>query len=109
MLISAAVPVLEAALAFLALDLIFRLVPLQPDSLRKHLRAYQGAYMLVALTACLAGAGIQWKQGRWGGLLLSVLNLLPWWLLWRFGLRKQFTYLFKDDGGRPRNRVGGGG
>lgn len=103
MLISAAVLGLEAVLAFLTLDLVFRAVPLDPNALRGHLRSARALYVTVAALACLAGVAGQWLSGGWGGLGLGTLNWAPWWLLWRFGLRKQFTFLYKADGGHPVN------
>lgn len=87
-------------LAYLALDLFFRLIPLAPAGLRERVRAYQGRFTWLAiLFALLGAAGQVWLGGLPGGAL-GLLGWVPWWILWRFGWRKQFTFLYKDDRGR---------
>lgn len=87
--------------AFLALDLIFRYMDVTPSGLRGRLRRYGLIYAGTGVVFGLAGATVQWRLAGAPGLAAAVLNAVPWWLLWRFGLRKQLTYLFKDDRGRP--------
>jgi hypothetical protein len=88
------------ALAYLVLDLCFRTMDVRPEGLRTRVRRYGLAYgALGVASALLAGWG-QARLAGGGGLPLAALSLLPWWLLWRFGLRKQLTFLFKHDGGR---------
>ncbi|HLN60972.1 MAG TPA: hypothetical protein VK464_05415 [Symbiobacteriaceae bacterium] len=93
------IPWLQFVPAFLTLDLFFRYVDVAPEGLARRLRGYSLRYAAVAM-ACSAAAGWgQWQlAGSWG-LVPGLLNTVPWWLLWRFGLRKQLTHLFKDDGG----------
>lgn len=85
----------EAASGFLVLDLFFRYMDVRA---LPH-RAWQ--YGAVAVLFCGAGIWGSWVAGHLPGLLLAAPGPLIWWMLWRFGLRKQLTYLFKDDGGRP--------
>lgn len=91
----------EAAVAFLTLDRLFRVIAVEPARLRERLRWHGALYATVAALSSAFGAWLQWRVGGPAGLVVAPLNPLPWWLLWRFGLRKQFTYLFKADGGRP--------
>lgn len=94
------VHLMQWGLAYLALDLSFRTIPLEPAALRGRLRAYQVRFAGLAGLSALLGAAAQiWLAGVWGGAL-GLLGWLPWWILWRFGWRKQFPFLFKDDGGR---------
>jgi hypothetical protein len=90
----------EAVTAFLTLDLFFRYMSVDPALLRERLLWHALIYAAIA-ALCVGGGGIaQWWSAGYGGLVPAALNWIPWWLLWRFGLRKQFTYLFKSDGGR---------
>lgn len=94
------VHLLQWLMAFFALDLFFRTMPMEPHGLPARLRSYQGRYALLTGLFTLVGAGVQlWLAGGWG-LALGTLGWVPWWMLWRFGWRKQFTFLYKDDGGR---------
>lgn len=90
--------------AYLALDLAFRNMDLAPGALRQELRRLGALYAAGAAAFGLAGAWAQWRAGGTAGLMVAVAgNWAPWWLLWRFGLRKQLTFLFKDDGGTDRD------
>lgn len=90
----------EAAAAFLTLDLFFRYMSVDAALLRERLLQYSLVYAVIA-ALCAGGGGIaQWWSAGNAGFIPAALNWVPWWLLWRFGLRKQFTYLFKPDGGR---------
>lgn len=90
--------------AYLALDLIFRHIDLAPDGLIRELRRCGRRYAAAAAVFGLAGAWAQWRSDGPAGLVVAVVgNWVPWWLLWRFGLRKQLTFLFKDDGGTDRD------
>jgi hypothetical protein len=91
----------QAAAGFLTLDMFFRYIPIEPVRLKATLAQCMRAYTGIASLACLVGAWVQWRAWGLPGLAAAALNWLPWWLLWRFGLRKQFTYLYKSDGGRP--------
>lgn len=100
MLGAVGIHLLQWLLAFLALDLFFRMIPLEPAGLRERVRAYRTRFGLLATAFTLAGALAQgWLAGGWG-LAVGLLGWLPWWILWRFGWRKQLTFLYKDDGGR---------
>ena len=89
----------QFAPAFVALDLFFRYMPVDPQRLRAWLGRYALLYALIGAGVSIGTAALQWQlAGRWG-LAAAVLNWIPWWMLWRFGLRKQFTFLFKSDGG----------
>ncbi len=80
--------------AFLAFDLVLRVLPVQPDRLERNLRRYRRHYGWVALVFCMGGAWAQHRLGGPAGLVFAAANWVPWWLLWRFGLRKQFPFLF---------------
>ncbi len=61
------------------------------------------AWLYAVLAALFCGAGL-WVGWAWAGVAGAVVaapGAPIWWMLWRFGLRKQLTYLYKDDGGRP--------
>ncbi len=86
--------------AFLTLDLFFRTMPVEPTELRRRLPGVRVRFGLVGLVLCLSLGGVQvWIAGAWG-LGIGLLGWVPWWVLWRFGWRKQFTFLYKDDGGK---------
>lgn len=89
------VHLMQWVLAFLALDRTFRTIPVEPDTLRSMVRHYRHRFALIGGLACLAGAAVQvWTAGGWGWALAAV-GWLPWWILWRFGWRKQFTFLYQ--------------
>ncbi|MFZ5814987.1 MAG: hypothetical protein ACOY93_06745 [Bacillota bacterium] len=103
---AAGLHLLQWLAAYLVLDLCFRTIPLEPNGLRERIRAWRGRFVLVALAFTLpAGAAQLWLAGAWGGAL-GLAGWLPWWILWRFGWRKQFTFLYREDGGLslPGNR-----
>lgn len=103
MVIALILAVCQFAPAFLTLDLIFRRVPLDPVGLRAALARYRWIYVGFGAAFCVIGVWGQWLAEGLTGLVMAVaLNWVPWWLLWRFGLRKQFTFLFKDDGGMAK-------
>lgn len=90
-------------LAFFTLDIFFRVIPVEPAGLREQVRLYQRRFTLLAVLFALVGGLAQaWWAGAWGKGF-ALLGWLPWWILWRFGWRKQFTFLYKDDGGEPRS------
>lgn len=86
--------------AFVALDLFFRYMPVDPAGMRAWLGRYALLYGLIGAVAAVATAVLQWQIAGLFGALCSAANWIPWWMLWRFGLRKQFTFLYKSDGGR---------
>lgn len=88
--------------AFLTLDLFFRWMPVTPDRLGRWRDRFVWLYGLLAVLVGVAGALVQWRIAGAVGLVVGLVNPVPWWLLWRFGLRKQFTFLYKSDGGRDR-------
>lgn len=88
--------------AFVVLDLFFRWIPVEPDQLGRRLGRHAWLYGLIALLFCALGAIGQWWLAGTVGLVVGLLNAAPWWMLWRFGLRKQFTFLYKSDGGCDR-------
>lgn len=90
--------------AFLALDLTFRWMDLSPSGIGPRLRWYGRRYAVGAVVFAAGGVWLQWRVAAGWGTVGLVLNGLPWWILWRFGLRKQLTFLFKDDGGRPMTK-----
>ena len=90
--------------AYLELDLTFRRIDLAPGSRARELRRFGWYYAAGAAAFGAAGAWAQWRADGLAGLLLGAAgNWAPWWVLWRFGLRKQLTFLFKDDGGSDRD------
>lgn len=93
----------QFAVAFLALDLTFRRMDLSPAVLEREVARCGAAYATAAVAAGLAGGWLQWQLAGLAGLAFAAGNWIPWWMLWRFGLRKQLTFLFKDDGGAPVN------
>lgn len=93
-LLSVALGILQLPLAFVALDVLFRAMPVRPQELRRSLARYALLYAGVALLVGLAGAWVQYRLGGAPGLIAAAFNWVPWWLLWRFGLRKQFPFLF---------------
>jgi len=90
----------ETVMAFLALDVVFRLLPVEAGNLRSAVRRYGYAYAGVAFLLGAVGALAQWRSAQYHGLALAPLDVLPWWVLWRFGLRKQLPPLFPP--GTPR-------
>lgn len=89
----------EWILAFLALDLLFRTLDLRPEGLAARIRRCRLLYALLAAAATAAAGAVQIAlAGAWGWA--AAAGWLPWWLLWRFGWRKQFTHLYRRDGGR---------
>ncbi|HEY3364398.1 MAG TPA: hypothetical protein VGK74_05040 [Symbiobacteriaceae bacterium] len=86
----------QAVPAFLALDLFFRLVPVQPAGLKARLARCARGYAGLAAACCVAGGLVQARAAGSGGLVVACLSGLPWWLLWRFGMRKQFTFLYQS-------------
>jgi len=93
----------QFAVAFLALDLTFRRMDLSPGALGREVARCGAAYAAAAVMAGLGGGWLQWRLAGPAGLAVAAGNWIPWWILWRFGLRKQLTFLFKDDGGSPMN------
>ncbi|MFZ5826924.1 MAG: hypothetical protein ACOY94_21740 [Bacillota bacterium] len=91
---------LQWVAAFFALDLTFRMLEPDPERLRGQVRLWRGRFWLLALVASLGGGAVQVWAAGWWGLALALLGPLPWWVLWRFGWRKQFTFLYRHDGGR---------
>lgn len=90
--------------AYLALDLTFRHMSLAPETRDRELRRWRLLFAVACVVASGVGAWAQWRAGGTAGLAIGVAgNWAPWWLLWRFGLRKQLTFLFKDDGGTDRD------
>ncbi|MBP2019685.1 hypothetical protein J2Z79_003127 [Symbiobacterium terraclitae] len=80
-------------LSFLVLDLVFRTVDVRPGILERSLGRHRRRYRLAALAATLAGGVAQvLLAGPWG-LVPAAAGWVPWWLLWRFGWRKQFPHL----------------
>lgn len=80
--------------AYLALDLVFRRIPLEPEGLRQRIRLYRRRYTLAAAALCLAVGVLQLRAAGLAGAVPALAGWLPWWLLWRFGWRKQFTFLY---------------
>lgn len=87
----------EAASAFVTLDLFFRYLPL--DRLEERLQRYGLYYGFIGGFFCVAGGWVGWHRSGLGGVVLTAMDPLLWWMLWRFGLRKQFSYLFRHDKG----------
>lgn len=85
----------EAAVAYITLDLFLRRISVEATGLQQRLRRAARLYYGIGACGVAAGAWLQWRLLGPIGLALIPLDGLPWWLLWRFGLRKQFTYLFK--------------
>ena len=90
----------EICLAFAGLDLVFRQIPVSPALLPQSLRRYGWGYAAAAILFAGAGTAIQWHLAGPAGACLAPLNVIPWWLFWRFGLRKQLPFLFARSG-RP--------
>ena len=86
--------------AFLALDTLFRWGNMEPQGLSRRVWRWGFLYAAAAALAGVLGAWGQWHLAGTPGLMTAPGNLLPWWLLWRFGLRKQLTFLYKYDGGQ---------
>lgn len=84
----------ELALGFLSLDLIFRMIPLEAEALEARLRMWGGGYAVLAALFCAAGAAVQWRLAGRTGLMMAFFNWVPWFALWRFGMRKQFTFIY---------------
>lgn len=98
LLIAAGLAVAQFVPAFVTLDSLFRWGDMDPRGLSGRVRRWALLYGGLAL---LSGALGAWAQWRWAGApALALLNPVPWWLLWRFGLRKQLTFLYKHDGGQ---------
>jgi hypothetical protein len=89
--------------AFVVLDLFFRWMPVAPDQLGQWFGRHALLYGLLSVLFSALGAFGQWRLAGAVGLAVGLLNAVPWWLLWRFGLRKQLTFLYKSDGGRDRS------
>lgn len=86
-----AVSLLHAALTYLLLNLFLRWVPLPADG--PQLRASALPWLWCNGAGALAAAAAQWLLAGWPGALGGLgLNLYVIWLLWRFGLRKQFPH-----------------
>jgi hypothetical protein len=96
--------VAQFATAFLVLDLTFRWMDVTADGFTARVRSYAWRYAASAAVCCAGTALFQWRLAGWPGAFLAPVDAVPWWLLWRFGLRKQLTFLFKADGGRPWDR-----
>lgn len=91
---------LQWAVAFLVLDLTFRLITVDPTRLGSEIKLWRRRFGLLAAAFCLAGGVLQvWLAGV-PGVATALLGPLPWWILWRFGWRKQFTFLYLHDGGK---------
>lgn len=86
--------------AFLTLDLFFRWGDMEPRGLRRRIQRWAALFAGLAGLFGALGGYAQWRLVGAPGLVMAPANLLPWWLLWRFGLRKQLTFLFKHDGGQ---------
>lgn len=99
MKIVAAIGLAQWLLAYLTLDFTFRRIPVDPDRLPPQARIWRRRYTVTGLAACLAGGTLQTAIGGLPGAAVALLGPLPWWLLWRFGWRKQFTFLYLHDGG----------
>ncbi|MGE5673142.1 MAG: hypothetical protein ACM3XM_04560 [Mycobacterium leprae] len=67
---------------------------MEPHRLPQALRRYGWRYGILAVLFALAGGAVEWRLVGTPGLWAAGLNWLPWWVLWRFGLRKQFTFLY---------------
>lgn len=103
---------LQWLLAYLALDLTFRTVDVSPGGLDRSRDRCRRRYALAAAVSTVAiGTAQMWiAQGSngpgagpavlAGSAATAGLGWLPWWLLWRFGWRKQFPHLYQA----PRNR-----
>jgi len=86
------VVVIKGIVAFFTLDLSFRYMDLaQP---RRSLRRTLVWYTLVAGVTSGLGLWVAWRMGGLTGLLITLSGVPLWWILWRFGLRKQFPYIF---------------
>lgn len=85
----------EAAAGFLILDLFFRFMAVEALA--------RGAVWYGVMAGAVCGVALwgAWQVGGAPGLLLASPGPAVWWVLWRFGMRKQFTYLYKDDDGKP--------
>jgi len=84
---------LQWVLAFLVLDSFFRTIDVRPGILERRLAHHRLRYGLAALASALALGMVQvLLAGAWG-LLPAAAGWVPWWLLWRFGWRKQFPHL----------------
>lgn len=101
-------------LAYLSLDLLFRTADVRPASLARSRVRYMLLYGLQAAAATLLIGALQLRLVQAAsapgggpaasapGAVLAVLGVLPWWLLWRFGWRKQFPHLYQRP---PRGRA----
>jgi hypothetical protein len=87
------------AAAYLLLDLFFLYLPVQGE-LKKNLAWAGRLYHLVGFLFTLAGGYLQWRWAGAAGLFLAALGWLPWWMLWRFGVRKQFSVLVRGPADR---------
>lgn len=94
MIIALLLHLVQWAAAYLALDFVFRRIPLEPEGLPRRIRLYARGYALAAAASCAAVGAVQLRAAGWWGTLPALAGWLPWWLLWRFGWRKQFTHLF---------------
>lgn len=94
------VVLMESCFAYGVLDFVFRQIPVSPALLPQSLRRYGWGYTLAAVLCVSAGTAVQWHLSGSAGACLAPLNALPWWLIWRFGLRKQLPFLFTQTG-RP--------
>lgn len=85
-----AVLLVGVAAAYLAVDFFFRFLPLgrwpEREALQRAARFYAGA----AALCCLTGTLWLWLRTGLPGAAAGALSWIPWWLFWRFGIRKQF-------------------
>ncbi len=86
----------EGVAAYLTVDFLFRLMPVESNALRRYVRRFGLIHAGVAALLGVGGAWAQWYAAGYSGLALGALNLAPWWLLWRFGVRKQFPLLYEE-------------
>jgi len=88
---------LQWLLAYLALDLLFRRIDVRPVRLaRSRVRCRWVYGLLAGLATLLIGAVQTLLAGQASFILaaaIACLGWVPWWLLWRFGWRKQFPHL----------------
>lgn len=78
----------EAAVAYLFLDLVFRSMPL--ENLRRSMSRAGLVYGAAGVGVTALAACLGWRWSGIAGLVTSLPGFSIWWLLWRFGIRKQF-------------------